>query len=152
MNFSKIFQSKILAISLGIILAIVALLLAFKLGTVVGFHKADFSFKWGENYHRNFAGPKEGFFKNLDDRNFMPAHGVFGKIIKIDVGSLIIQGQDNIEKSIYLSNKTIIERFRETIKPQDLKIDDRVVIIGAPSSTGQIEAQFIRIMPPPPNL
>ena len=152
MNFSKIFQSKILAISLGIILAIVALLLAFKLGTVVGFHKADFSFKWGENYHRNFAGPKGGFFKNFDDRNFMPAHGVFGKIIKIDVGSLIIQGQDNIEKSIYLSNKTIIERFRETIKPQDLKIDDRVVIIGAPSSTGQIEAQFIRIMPPPPNL
>jgi hypothetical protein len=44
----------------------------------------------------------------------------------------------------------MIERLRETVKISDLKVDDFVVVIGEPNDSGQIEAKFIRLLPPAP--
>lgn len=157
-DFNKFFQSQTFKTILICIAVIIAILLVLKLGIMIGSRKAAFSFQWGENYHRNFAGPREGFkgfLKGFDDRDFIDAHGVFGQIIKIDPSTssgqeIIIKGRDNVEKIVLVKDNTTIERLRETIKISDLKADDYVVVIGEPNESGQIEAKFIRVMPPPP--
>ena len=42
-------------------------------------------------------------------------------------------------------DSTAIKEGDKTIKPEDLKVDDRVVIIGSPKDDGTIEAKFVRI-------
>jgi len=150
MDFNKIFQSKMFKIVLYGIGGFILLLLAFKTGMVVGFRKADFSYRWGENYHRNFAGPRGGFFKDFFDRNFIDAHGTFGQIIKIDGSTLIIKGHNDVEKMILINDNTVIKRLKETIKIFDLKVDDYIVVIGEPNAAGQIEAKLIRVLPQSP--
>ncbi|MDD5626122.1 MAG: hypothetical protein PHG83_03080 [Patescibacteria group bacterium] len=146
---NKFFQSKSFQIITWSIAAIILFLLIFNLGMIVGFRKANFSYKWGENYHQNFAGPRGGFFRDFGGRDFIEPHGVFGQIIKIEGSTLIIKSPDNVEKTVIVKDDTVIERFRETIKLADLKIDDQIVVIGEPNTSGQIEAKFIRIMPDP---
>ena len=148
-DFNKFFRSKSFKIITLIIIGVIVFLLIFNLGMIIGFRKANFSYKWGENYHQNFAGPQGGFFRDFGGRDFIEPHGVFGQIIKIDNATLIIKSPDNVEKTVIAKDDTVIERFRETIKLTDLKIDDQIVVIGEPNTSGQIEAKFIRIMPSP---
>lgn len=146
MDFNKFFQSKLFK---GMLLGIgvfIVILLIFKLGMFVGFKKANFSFRWGENYHRNFAGPEGGFFQEFEGKDFIDAHGVFGQIIKIDGSTLIIKGNDNVEKIVLVKDDTTIMSLREKIKVNDLKINDNIVVVGDPNDFGQIEAKLIRIM------
>ena len=49
MDFNKFFQSKPFKILAVGILALIVLLLVFKAGEFVGYRKARFSYKWGEN-------------------------------------------------------------------------------------------------------
>jgi hypothetical protein len=149
MDFNKYLQSKTFKRALVAIGALIVLLFVFKTGEFVGYRKANFSYRWGENYHRNFAGPRSGFLENFGrgfgDKDFINAHGTFGSIIKIDGSTLVVKGRDDVEKTILISDKTTITSRRETIKPSDLKVDDRVVIIGSPNEQGQIEAKLIRV-------
>lgn len=150
MDSNKIFQSKTFKYTLWGIGALIVIFLIFKAGMLVGFKKADFSYKWGENYHRNFGGPRGGFFKDFSEKDLIDGHGTFGKIIKIEGSALTIKGPNDIEKAVKISKKTTIKRFMDNIKPTDLKTDDLVVVIGKPNDAGQIEAELIRLMPPPP--
>lgn len=149
--FDKIFPSgKFRVVFVAIVVAIV-LLLVFKAGEFVGYKKAGFSYRWAENYHHNFGGPRGGFFRDFDGKNYMNAHGIFGSVIKIDQTAsssqavFIIKGDDNIEKTILVSDKTTIMSRHEAIKAGDLKVDDRVTVIGSPNELGQIEAKLIRL-------
>jgi len=147
MDINKILQSKKFKITMGIIGGLIVLLLAFGIGAFVGLRRANFSFRWAENYHRNFGGPRNGFFGEINGRDFIDAHGVFGQIIKIDGSTLIINGRDNTEKIVVIKDKTIINGFQNNLKPADLKVNDYIVVIGDPNNTGQIEARLIRLMP-----
>ena len=135
-------------------LAVFAFLcLIFWTGMFVGGMKARFSYRWAESYHQNFAGPKGGFlddWRNFPKGDFISAHGVFGQIIKIEESVIIIKEGNNMERIIVVKDNTIIERLRETLKISDLNIDDYVVVIGEPNDSGQIEAKFIRLLPPCP--
>ncbi len=113
----------------------------------MGFRKAEFSYRWGENYHRNFGGPRGGFFGDFFDKDFTEAHGTFGKIIKIDLPIFLIQGNNGVEKVIFVKGDTAIRHLHDTFTKNDLKIDDSVVVIGSPNNSGQIEARFIRLFP-----
>jgi hypothetical protein len=126
---------------------IVILILVFSLGMSVGFHKASFGRAWGDNYERNFGMMPEppGFGKN----NFPNAHGAIGKIIKIELPTIIVQDKNNTEKVILIKNDTKIQQIKKDIEQKNLKMDDFVVIIGSPNNKGQIEAKLIRIMPAP---
>jgi len=128
----------------GIGIAVVALLI-FSAGMTVGFYKASFGHAWGENYERNFGfGPDQPLF---GANNFPNANGAIGKIIKIELPTLIVQDKDNTEKVILITSDTQIEEMKNPIATSDLKIDDSIVVIGNPNKQGQIEAKFIRIMP-----
>jgi len=135
---------------IGVVIFVIAVLL-FGAGMFVGGMKARFSYRWAENYHQNFGGPQGGFMGDWrlmpPDRGFIQGHGTFGQIIKIEDSTLVIKGRNDVEKIILIKDNTIIERLREAIKPADLKIDDYVVVIGAPNDAGQIEAKLIRVMP-----
>jgi hypothetical protein len=151
MEINNFFQSKIFKIVVWSIAGVAVLLVVFDAGMMVGFKKASFSFQWGENYHKNFGGPQGGFARDYQGSDLIDAHGITGEILKIDGPSIIIRGNDNVEKVVLMSSSTLIVRLRENIKPEDLKVRDFVVIIGEPSDgNGQIEAKFVRVMPPPP--
>lgn len=147
-DFNKIFQSKALKITLLAIIVFIILLLVFQAGVFVGLRKAGFSYKWGENYHRNFGGPRGGFMGiPMMDKEYLNPHGTFGKIIKIELPTIIIQSQNEAEKTIFIKDDTAIRRLNETIKSADLKVGDQVVVIGEPNEQGQIEAKLIRVTP-----
>ena len=145
-NFVKIFESKIafkILCGIGIILAA---LIIFYAGVNVGFHKASFGHDWGENYERNFGfGPDDHPLFGND--NFPNANGAIGKIIKIELPTIIVQDKDNTEKVVYVDNNTKIEKMMQSISFSDLSVNDFVVVIGSPNEQGQVEAKFIRVMP-----
>ena len=152
-DIKKVFESKVaVRILYGIGIFIVAMLI-FSAGITVGFYKASFGHAWEENYEHNFGMmPNHPMFGG---DNFPNAHGAIGKIIKIELPTMIVQDKDNTEKVILMKNDTQIQKLKDNIQTTDLKIDDFVVVIGTPNQQGQIEAKFIRIMPlgipiPPP--
>ena len=140
----------------------VALVLVFGAGVKVGTLKAGYSYRWAENYHKNFAGPRGGFmggdWKKIPRGEFIEAHGAFGEIIELKSStdstslpqassgqeSFVIKGRGDVEKIIVTTVDTVIKNGRETVN-DGLKVGDRVVIIGSPNSEGQIEAKLIRI-------
>lgn len=154
-----ILKTKIFKISI-IIFSIVSLfLLAFDLGISVGFRKASFSYKWRDNYNNNIFPRKECMeppfndrFEEPLERGFINSSGATGEIIKINEDfSLIIKDFDNTEKIIILNNNTAIREFKEQFTKEDLRVGQKVVIIGDPKDSGEIEAKLIRIMPEPIN-
>jgi hypothetical protein len=150
LDFNKIFQSKAFSGFLCALAVFIVILIVFRAGMSVGFKKADFSYRMGDNYHRNFAGPRRGFEFGFGEMDFVESHGTIGQIIKLDGQSIIIRGRDNLEKIIIVDNKTIINYFRDSINLNDLKIDNLIVVIGEPNSSGQIIAKLIRVLPPTP--
>jgi len=138
----------------------VVIILIFSAGIFIGGMKAKFSYRWAENYNKNFAGPRGGFLSDWREGPFSPGdfiegHGAFGEIIEINPSTssgtssgqagFVIKGRDNVEKLIKIREDTVIKKIRKTIKKDELKIGDRVVIVGSPNEEGQIEAKLIRI-------
>lgn len=160
-------SSKKLKIASIIAGSIVAALVIFVAGVNVGIHKAKFSYKFGENYERNFMNPgmmnpggpngqmgmgQPGFpdrIANFPDRvegkNFRNPHGISGTIISISDNSLVIKDKDNKENSVAISDQTVIKSGRDDIKISDLKTNDQIVVIGKPGDDGKVNADFIRI-------
>lgn len=152
MDANGFFQSKSFRrIIIGVGLLIIVLI-SFGTGVLVGYNKARFSYAWGENYDRNFGGPPHGIFGFLPDNSFINAHGTFGSVLDINPGSstLMVEGRDNIEKTILVSSATMLRADQNDIKLSDIKINDPVVVIGSPNNQGQIEARLIRMLPESP--
>ncbi len=161
-DFNKVLQSKAFSGCIAGLVILIVLFLIFAAGMAVGFKKADFSYRFGDNYHKNFAGgcaeggcfgcgaikgDRQGMMGCADNGGFIDGHGVSGQIISVSAGSIVIKDRDNVEKIISVDDKTIVNKLRETIKIADLKAGDSVVIIGDPASDGKISAKLIRVMP-----
>lgn len=146
---SKTFKTVI--ITLGV-LAVVSFI--FQAGQMMGFRKVSFGRDWGDNYAVNFGsphmGPKMMGEKFGDFGNLPNAGGAIGKIVKVELPTIVVLDEkDNTEKIVLIDDKTQIRMVRENITKDNLKIDEYVVIMGAPNSSGQIEARLIRILPAP---
>lgn len=156
-NLKNIIQSRGYKIGAIALAAVLALFLVFFAGMRVGFHKAGFSYKWGENYNKNFTGPHggtlRGAFRDFNGKNFINSYGAAGRILKIDSPTssgqtdLVIKGDDGVEKIVTVKPDTTIVRLRETAKFSELKINDNISVIGSSTEDGKIEAKFIRIFP-----
>ncbi len=83
----------------------------------------------------------------MDMQNFPNAHGTVGKIIKIELPTIIVQDKDETEKVVLIKDDTSIRSGKTDITKNDLKVDDFIVVIGSPNTQGQIEAKLVRIMP-----
>lgn len=145
-------QSKKFKTTLIIIGSIVVLLVIFQIGVFVGFKKASFSGNWGDNYYRAFGGPQGdprmmGFPK--EGMGFTESHGVSGRVLRVVPPRLMIEGLDRVEKSVLIKNNTTIRRFRENIDISKIQAGESAVVLGSPNNDGEIEASFVRLMPPP---
>ena len=137
------------------IAAVIVAGLIFQAGIFVGYYKASFSYRLGDEYHDVFGTrpmasgtpPQFGFL----GQGFSGAYGVSGDILKIDLPNIVIEGQNSVEETVVLSTSTIFRKMRDSIKATDLSPEDFVVIIGEPNNLGQIEAKLVRVVPPPPN-
>ena len=139
------FKSKTLLVFLCAIAAIVLALLIFSAGVTVGFRKASFMRAWGDNYTRNF-----GFTPNIPSfggDNLPNSNGAVGRIVQINLPEIIVADKSNTEKIVLIGGDTRIEKMRNPVSSDNLKVDDFVVVIGNPNEQGQLEAKFIRIMP-----
>lgn len=150
MDYNKIFRTKTFRVICWLIAGLIVFLLGFKAGLAIGFRKANFSFQWGDNYHKNFGGPKGGFLRNIEGKDFIESNGVFGQIIKTASSTLVIKDRGEVEKIVLINDSTSIRRGHDTLQFDALKTDDNVVIIGESNEAGQIEAKLIRVMPPKP--
>ena len=65
MNTNNILNSKPFKIVVLIIVGLIIFAFVFGLGLFVGTKKAEFSFRWADEYHRNFGGPQGGFLGNM---------------------------------------------------------------------------------------
>lgn len=147
-NIKKFLESNISFKIFNLIGIIIVVLIIFSIGVSVGFRKASFGRAWGENYERNFGMRPDRQMFGKD--NFPNAHGAIGKIIKIELPTIIVQDKGNTEKVILIKDDTQIQKMKSVATENELKIDDFVIIIGNPNEEGQIEAKLIRIMPIPP--
>lgn len=130
--------------------ALLVLLLTFQAGIFVGYHKAAFSFRGGDNYYRTFDEKKDvrGGFPMMGD--FPNAHGASGRIVSIQLPNIVIEDRDKVEKVVATNDRTVIRKFRGEAAMTDLAVGDIVVVIGNPNQNGQIDAEVIRLLPPPP--
>ena len=147
-NFLQSTLFKGFIIGLG---CLVILILIFNMGVFVGTERANFAFKWADEYHRNFGGPQGGIFGDFigSERGYANANGSYGQIIKIANNVITVKDNDgdNSEKTILAGDKTTIIFQRKDIKISDLKVGDNIIVIGEPDSNGQIQAELIRVMP-----
>ena len=148
------FKSQTFKKVLVVIGSLILALIIFQAGMFVGFEKASFSYGWGNNYRQTFGEPRNGFATGMmpgsPDDFFPSANGAIGKIVKINLPTLVVIGPDNVEKVILISNDTLIREFRNQIQATDLKVNDEIVAIGSPDSSSQIEAKLIRVIPAQP--
>ena len=145
-ELEKVLKSNVLVKVLCVVGIIIVVMLIFSAGISVGFHKASFGKNWGENYGRNFGMRSEFPGPGFGRDNFPNAHGTVGKILKVELPNIIVQDKDGIEKVIVVKDDTFIQKMRENMTMNSLKIDDVVTVIGSPNAQGQIEAKLIRIM------
>jgi len=142
----KLNKDALKKVLIGLAIFVVAVLV-FGAGVKVGTMKARFSYRWADNYHKNFAGPRGGLlgdWQRFPAGDFISGHGVFGEIIEMKDNGFVIKDRENAEKIIVTGEKTMIVKGREKIK-EGLRVGDRVVVIGSPNEEGQIEAKLIRV-------
>jgi hypothetical protein len=133
-------------IGIGVVIMVLGIL---RIGISIGEHRARFASQFGDNFERNFRGPRSGMMGGYFN-NMMPnGNGAIGEIISLNLPQLVVNGSDNLEKTIIVSTSTVIRQFQGNIQSSDLKTGDFVVVIGNPNNNGQVEAKLIRVMPNP---
>ncbi len=143
-------KSRELKIVVGILGGIIVALMILQAGIFVGYRKAAFSYRLGDNYYQTFNGHRGNLMMGFPQDGSLPnSHGAIGKIVKIELPNFVVVDVAGVEKTILIESDTAIRKFRNEIKPNDLKVDDYVAVIGSPNDQSQIEARFIRVMPPP---
>lgn len=144
---------KIAALAVGVFML---MLVSFAGGVAVGFMKARFSYKFGENYERNFVGGpfqepgmmgrgQQGMMRGSGGGGFRNGHGITGSIISITDNKIVIKDRNGQENTITVSDQTLIKSGQNTIKITDLKQDEQIVVMGRPGDNGTINADLIRV-------
>lgn len=142
MNLTELVQTARLRPWLAATAVILVLIVVFAAGVLVGYQKAQFSYRWGENYYRNIVGPPSAPF----GQPFLAAHDSQGQILQINNNQLVVKGTDGVEKNIIVGSQTTIRKGTSTIKISDLHDNDNIIAIGDPTSQGQLAAKFIRVL------
>ncbi|HLM83907.1 MAG TPA: hypothetical protein VK254_01685 [Candidatus Bathyarchaeia archaeon] len=145
----KSHKFKIAALVVGVL---VLMLVSFAGGVAVGFMKARFSYKFGENYERNFVGrPFQGpgmmgrVPGGMMDGGFRNGHGIAGSIISVSNNTIVIKDRSGQENTITVGNNTLIKQGQNTIGVNDLKNDEKIVVMGQPGDDGTINADLVRV-------
>ncbi len=151
-DIKKVLKNSKVKWAICILGCVVVALIIFQAGMFVGFKKAGFSFRTGEQYFRQMGGKPDDQFMGMNRGDFTDSHGANGKILSINLPLVVVSDKDGVEKTIIISTSTDIRKMKDTIKAEDLIINDFITVIGNPNDKAQIEARLIRIMPDPANI
>ena len=142
---SPTFRKIVIAVGVAVLFLIV-----FQAGVFVGFRKAEFSFRGGDNYYRAFGEDRRRQIPGMMHEEFPGANGSIGKVLSIALPVMVIEDRNSVEKTIRINNNTVIRRGRETLTSSDLRTNDMLVVLGNPNTNAEIEATLVRLLPPPP--
>src|ERR1035437_10646045 len=107
----ELIQSKNFKSIIQIIGVVLIFLIVFGVGMEVGERRALFSYRFYDNYRRNFGGPHSVFSPMMGDRdNIFSSNGAIGTIISFQSPNIIIKGSSEVEKSAVIDNQTIIRQ------------------------------------------
>ena len=150
-NLKNMHKNKPVRTIIGILLFLIVVLTAFQAGVFIGYRKASFSNNLGNRYYRQAFedGKHDGSF-GFFGGEIPSGSGAVGKIVRIDQASFVVATPDNIEKTIKITDDTLIRKFRDKISLTDLKIGDQVIVLGGANEKSEIEAKLVRLLPPPP--
>lgn len=157
-------QSKVFKIVAAIIGGFLIVVVIFGAGVAVGLHKARFSENFGKNYERNFMGSRfqdenrgdmmndrrgfvGGMMNQVEGRDLRNGYGLSGTVISVTDSNIVIKDQDNKESTVTVSDKTLIKSQSDNLKLSDLKVDDKIVVMGNPGDNGAVNASLIRVFP-----
>lgn len=146
-------QSKKFIVAIAVVGGVAVVFVVFQAGVLVGYRKAGFSYRGGENYYQTFGRPNEvKMLPNMMRRELSNSNsnGVIGKIIEINLPNVVIETADKIETVMTIETGTTIRRFRDNLKATDLAVDNFVAVLGSADNQGKIKAKLIRLIPPPP--
>lgn len=157
MNIKTFFTSNSSSRVVTVLIIILAVLMIFQGGFMVGYRKGVFTSNLDRRYMNGnmMRGPGDNrpffapFMHGDDDVN---PHGAIGEIVSINYPSILIKGPGRAEEIIVISDKTTIRNFRQIASTSDLVVGKPVIVIGEPNKDGEIIASLIRIMPPPQDL
>jgi hypothetical protein len=151
----EFFRSKLFAgIVIGICIMLVVICI-FEVGVIVGYHEADFSNRWSENYNKNFAGFSNSM--GIPDEHIPSPDGILGEIVSATTDSsgtttLVISSPQKPEEKIIVDGNTVIRDHEDTVTASSLTTGTYAVVIGAPNSDGELHASLVRIVPSPEEL
>ena len=132
---------------LGLLLAV---LVIFWAGMIVGYHKAQFSAHMGDRYYNAFGKHPHSplnMMGGVDADDLVSGHGAVGKIISVNLPNVIVSDNNGVEKNVIIDNETSLKSGRESVASTSLTVNKFIVVIGAPDETGRITAKLVRIMP-----
>jgi hypothetical protein len=138
----------------GIIVGIgaaVIVLIIFQAGVFVGYRKASFAYRFGDNYYRTFNRRTPAPLGFPVGDKFFVSHGAAGQVMSISLPTFVVAGPDSVEKTVLVGTSTLVRKLDAELKPEDIKTGDFVVVIGDPNDDSQIQAKLIRILPDPPS-
>ncbi len=151
---------------IGGIIALIALLLAFRAGMVVGYRQAMYSEIWlhSRGGSKTMSIGRGGWLQNFDNpKEFFNDHGAIGTITSVQSATTTAAGlsvivhdiHDNIDKNILIYSTTTIlgPQGNATGSPLlYLRVGQSIAVIGAPNSNGQIVAGIIHLLSLPPTV
>lgn len=150
MNYKDFVQSKAFRNAVVIVGMVVVALFIFQAGVFVGYHKAAFSYREGANYYEAFGEGHTMMFGNIPAGNFSEDNGTVGKIITVSLPTFIVADNGGVEKTVNITDDTLVRSGRNTVSSSKLRIGDYVAVLGSPNGNAQIQATFIRLLPAPP--
>ncbi len=147
--------TKTSSIKTSVLVRILALLLILALtfwaGMSVGYRKAEFSSRLGDRYFRMFdrtdTQSRGGMMGVRGPDELVGGHGTTGKVLSVSLPHIIVSDRDGTERTVRITNETILRSARANVASTTVKADDFIVVIGTPDDTGTIEAKLVRIMP-----
>jgi hypothetical protein len=133
---------------LYVIGGLLTLMIAFSTGMEVGYHRAQFSRQFDDNYFRAYGKHRasEGMGWKSDP---FEAHGAIGRVVSISLPTLIVEDR-NMEKLIRVSSSTEVRKGHQKITVNEIMPNDFIVVFGSPNQSNEVEAKLIRTLPPPP--
>ena len=143
--------SSVLRSPLHILAIILTALVIFSAGMFVGYHKAQFSYDFDENYAHDMNDPHSMLAPFMHDTDHGNPHGAIGQIVSINAPFIMVKNPFEAEKVIIIGPDTMIRHIYGEASTSDLAVGDHIIALGAPDQQGQVHATFIRILPPPPD-
>ncbi|MBP6858248.1 MAG: hypothetical protein KBC33_00235 [Candidatus Pacebacteria bacterium] len=152
-DIARSLQSAKTSSIIRVMIALFVLIVVFWMGVTVGWRKAEFSYRFSDNYYRSFGGHERSPIGKIgmpDPDDLINGHGAVGKVISVNLPTVIVSDANGVEKSIRITNDTVVRSGRGGIASTTITDHDFIVVIGNPDTTGLITAKLIRVMPPPP--